>query len=238
MKTVFHKADTRGTANHGWLKSFHTFSFARYLNYERVHFGALRVLNDDYIAGGMGFGTHPHDNMEIVTIPLSGVVAHRDSTGTDGTITAGEVQIMSAGTGIEHSEFNGEKDKELNLLQIWVFPEKRNIAPRYDQKHFGLEGRHNQWQTVVGPDEVNGAMWINQKAWFNLTTLDADKALDYTLHGEGQGAYVFVIDGEVVVNDQLLQTRDAIGISETDTITLKANSKTELLLIEVPMITL
>jgi len=238
METVLHKADTRGYANHGWLKSHHTFSFARYIDYSRVHFGALRVLNDDVIDGGMGFGTHPHDNMEIVTIPLSGTVAHKDSTGTDGLITAGEVQIMSAGTGIEHSEFNGEKNKELSLLQIWVFPEKRNIAPRYDQKMFGLEGRKNQWQTVVGPDEKDGAMWINQQAWFNLTHLEAGKTLDYQLHGANQGAYLFVISGDVTANGIALNHRDGLGISQTEQINLIANSNTEVLLIEVPMITL
>jgi redox-sensitive bicupin YhaK (pirin superfamily) len=238
METVLHKADTRGYANHGWLKSFHTFSFARYIDYSRVHFGALRVLNDDIIAGGMGFGTHPHDNMEIVTIPLSGTIAHKDSTGTDGRITAGEVQIMSAGTGIQHSEFNGEKDLDLNLLQIWVLPEKRNIAPRYDQKHFGLEGRKNQWQTVVGPDEKDGAMWINQQAWFNLTQLNGGKALSYTLHGANQGAYLFVISGDVTVNGIALNQRDGLGISNTEEINLIADSNTEVLLIEVPMIKL
>jgi redox-sensitive bicupin YhaK (pirin superfamily) len=234
MKAIVHPAQERGHANHGWLDSYHSFSFAGYYNPSKIHFGALRVLNDDKVAAGMGFGTHPHDNMEIVSIPLSGDLHHKDSTGRDKIIKQGDVQIMSAGSGIEHSEQNANRDKEVKFLQIWVFPKEKNIEPRYDQKSFAKEDRLNKWQTVVSPNE-DSALWINQDAWFTLGTYQKEKTATYNLHQKNGGVYVFVIEGEINIGGQTLNSRDAIGIWETETINIKAGTDTELLLIEVPM---
>jgi redox-sensitive bicupin YhaK (pirin superfamily) len=234
MKTTFYKADTRGHANHGWLDSWHTFSFAQYYDPNRSHFGALRVLNDDYIAAGMGFGTHPHDNFEIVTIPLEGAVEHRDSMGNHGIIKRGDVQIMSAGSGIAHSEFNASKDEALKLFQIWVFPKERNITPRYDQKTYPLEGRKNSWQVVVSPKD-EGAVWINQDAYFNLGHFDANNNVDYTMNTKGNGVFLMVVEGEAEVDGQKLSKRDAIGVWDVDSVSIKTNAETELLAIEIPM---
>jgi len=234
MKTTFYKADTRGHANHGWLDSWHTFSFAQYYDPSRSHFGALRVLNDDYIAAGMGFGTHPHDNFEIVTIPLEGAVEHRDSMGNHGIIKRGDVQIMSAGSGIAHSEFNASKDEALKLFQIWVFPKERNITPRYDQKTYPLEGRKNSWQVVVSPKD-EGAVWINQDAYFNLGHFDANSNVDYKMNTKGNGVFLMVVEGQAEVDGQVLNRRDAIGIWDVDSVTIKTSAETELLAIEIPM---
>jgi len=234
MKTVLHKADTRGHANHGWLNSYHTFSFAGYHNEERHNFGLLRVLNDDTVAAGMGFGKHPHDNMEIVSIPLEGDLHHKDSTGRDKIIKQGDVQIMSAGSGIQHSETNANHDKAVKFLQIWVFPEKRNIEPRYDQKTFSAQERKNNLLTVVAPDD-DKAVWINQQAWFTLGTLDAGFETTYAFHKKESGVYAFVIKGDVTINDIALNERDGLGITEVENLTIKADSNTELLLMEVPM---
>ncbi|PLK43303.1 pirin family protein [Emticicia sp. TH156] len=236
MKTIYYKADERGHANHGWLDAWHSFSFAGFHDPSKVHFGALRVLNDDKIAGGRGFGMHPHDNMEIVTIPLSGELEHEDSMGNLGSISKGEVQVMSAGTGIYHSERNKNIDKALTLLQIWVFPKVRDIEPRYDQRAFPIEGRVNQFQTLVSPLGSNdGAMGINQDAWFSLINLDADKQADYSVKLNNNGVYAFLIDGEAEINGQELARRDALGISETADIRVKAKTNAEILLIDVPM---
>lgn len=235
MKTTIHTADSRGTAFFGWLHSRHTFSFGRYYNPERIHFGALRVLNDDIVQGGMGFGTHPHDNMEIVSIPLAGALEHKDSTGTAEVIHTGDVQIMSAGSGLSHSEYNHSKTDQVNFLQIWVLPKKMNIQPRYQQITFDAAERKNQWQTVVAPDDPN-ALWINQDAWFTLADPEANKELTYTLHQPGNGLYAFVIEGDVQAGDTLLRKRDAIGITEADAVTFKSATNAKLLLIEVPMI--
>ncbi|MBX2930672.1 MAG: pirin family protein [Chitinophagaceae bacterium] len=234
MKTILHKAHTRGHANHGWLNSYHTFSFAGYYDEERTRFGLLRVLNDDTVAAGMGFDKHPHDNMEIVSIPLAGDLHHNDSTGRSKIIKQGDVQIMSAGSGITHSEMNANKDKEVQFLQIWIFPEKRNITPRYEQKTFSVEERKNTLQTVVAPDNAN-ALWINQQAWFTLGNFDKDVTTTYQLHNKENGVYVFVINGDVSINDVELNKRDGLGITETDSLHIKANSQTEILLIEVPL---
>lgn len=234
MKTILHKANTRGHANHGWLNSYHTFSFAGYYNPERIHFGALRVLNDDTVAGGMGFGKHPHDNMEIVSIPLSGDLEHNDTTGRHEIIKQGDVQIMSAGSGIAHSEKNANHNKEVKFLQIWVMPKERNIAPRYEQKSFPLVERKNALQTVVAPDNAD-AVWINQNAWFTLGNFDAAQTTSYTLHNAKSGVYVFVIKGGVTVNDIALEERDGLGITESDVLNITADTDTEFLLIEVPM---
>ncbi len=236
MKTIYYKATERGHANHGWLDAWHSFSFAGFQNPEKVHFGALRVLNDDMIIGGRGFGMHPHDNMEIVTIPLSGDLEHADSMGNKGAISKGEVQVMSAGTGIYHSERNKNIDRALRLLQIWVFPKLKDIQPRYDQKAFSIKGRKNQWQTIVSPlGSKDGGMGMNQDAWFSLTDLDQGKELSYAPKLTTNGVYAFVIEGEAEINGQVLGRRDALGISETNEILIKANLDSEILLMDVPM---
>jgi redox-sensitive bicupin YhaK (pirin superfamily) len=234
MKTVLHKATARGHANFGWLNSYHSFSFGHYHDPERMHFGALRVLNDDSVAKGMGFSKHPHDNMEIVSIPLSGDLHHQDSTGRDEIIRQNDVQIMSAGSGIAHSEMNANKDKDVQFLQVWVFPKEKNITPRYEQKTFEPGNRTNQVLTVVAPDDAK-AVWINQDAWFSLANLSKDKEANYTIHKNGNGVYAFVIKGNVTINDQPLAQRDALGTWETNEIHIKADSDAEILLIDVPM---
>ena len=234
-KIIIHKANTRGHANHGWLNAHHTFSFANYHDDTRVHFGVLRVLNDDIIGGGMGFGTHPHDNMEIITIPLSGDLEHKDSMGNASVIKQGDVQVMSAGTGIQHSEKNHNKDKECKLLQIWVFPNKQNVTPRYGQISLNVADRKNNWQQIISPNESDTGLWIHQNAWFYLTNLDSNKELTHKLNLKENGVYVFVIEGEVSVNGNSLEKRDGIGLTGTEAITIKASSNAEVLLMELPM---
>lgn len=235
MKTVLHKADSRGLADHGWLKSNHTFSFARYYNPERMSFGLLRVLNDDVVAPGMGFGTHPHDNMEIISIPLSGALRHKDSTGNEFPIRTNDVQIMSAGSGLTHSEMNHSAKEAVNFLQLWILPKEKNITPRYEQKTFSPEERRNDLVTVVAPDDPE-AVWINQDAYLSLATLDQGVTLPYQPKKPGNGTYVFVLDGELDVAGTHLGKRDAIGISDFDSVSLKATSpKAEVLVIDVPM---
>ena len=236
MKTIVHKAATRGHANHGWLDSHHTFSFAGYNDPSRVHFGALRVLNDDIVKGAMGFGQHPHDNMEIISIPLRGALEHGDNTGGHGVIRSGEVQIMSAGSGISHSEKNASKTEDVNFLQIWVFPKERNIAPRYDQKEFKASDRLNKFQTIISPEKENGSpLWINQDAWFYLGNLKQGITTDYALRKKGNGVYAFVIEGEVTINGEKVSKRDGFGAWDTDKLSISANSDAEVLLMEVPM---
>jgi quercetin 2,3-dioxygenase len=236
MKTILHKATTRGHANHGWLDSWHTFSFANYHDPARVHFGALRVLNDDTVAPGMGFGTHPHDNMEIISIPLEGDLEHQDSTGNKQVIRKGDVQIMSAGTGIAHSEKNKNNDQQVKFLQIWVFPNQQDVAPRYDQKTFTDADKHNKLLTVVSPMGENSGVNIHQDAWFSLGKLDRETTLTYELKKKGNGVYAFVLEGDITINDIVLNRRDGLGISEEDKLTITANSNAELLLMEVPML--
>lgn len=235
MQTIIHKADSRGGADHGWLKAKHTFSFASYMDPSRVHFGVLRVLNDDIILGGGGFPTHPHDNMEIITIPIIGALAHRDSTGGIGTISAGEVQIMSAGSGIRHSEFNASADDTVNLLQIWVFPKVRNITPRYDQRAFTPEERKNTLRVVVSPDEKDDALWINQDAYFALCNLDEGTTTGWKIRNEGSGVYLFVIEGEIDANGITAEQRDGIGFTETNELTIRATTESVVLLMELPI---
>jgi quercetin 2,3-dioxygenase len=232
---ILHKANTRGHADHGWLNAYHSFSFASYYDPERTHFGVLRVLNDDTIAPGMGFGTHPHDNMEIITIPQSGDLEHKDSMGNAGVINHGEVQVMSAGTGIQHSEFNHNKDKELKLLQIWVFPNKKNVTPRYDQIKLNLADRKNKLQQILSPNKNDEGIWIHQDAWFHMSDLDAGKNLTYNLKKKGNGVYCFILEGDVNINGQYLNRRDGLGISNTNTFEIKAKSNAEILLMEIPM---
>ncbi len=235
MKSIVYKAATRGHADHGWLNAWHSFSFAGYHDPSRVHFGVLRVLNDDTIAGGMGFGAHPHDNMEIITIPLSGQLEHRDSMGNAGIISKGEVQVMSAGTGIQHSEKNKNSNEPLKLLQIWVFPDKKNVEPRYDQKAFDLSASKNNLLTIVSPMGEKEGLNIHQNAWFSLGKLDKDFTITYDLKNKENGVYAFVIDGSVTINGEKLDRRDAAGISDADKLEIKADSEAELLLMEIPM---
>jgi len=234
MKTILHSADRRGHVSFGWLDSHHSFSFGNYYEPEKINFGMLRVLNDDIITGGSGFGTHPHDNMEIVSIPLKGAIEHKDSTGTQAVINENDVQIMSAGTGIRHSEYHHYKDKAASFLQIWIIPKKRNIKPRYEQKTFAPEDRINRLQTVVAPDDQT-AVWINQDAWFSLGNFQADFSISYLLKKPGNGVYAFVIDGNVNIDGQSLFKRDAIGIWDVDKIEITAATNAQILLIEVPM---
>jgi len=233
MKTIYYSADSRGHANHGWLNAYHSFSFANYYNPERIHFGALRVLNDDTIAPGEGFGTHPHDNMEIITIPLSGDLEHKDSMGNSGVIRNGEIQVMSAGTGIQHSEFNHNKNKELKLLQIWVFPKVKNVEPRYDQ--ISLPKKENEIIQIVSPNKDDDGVWIHQDAWFHLGNLKQGWKGEYKLNGNNHGVYAFLIDGKVKIENHDLEKRDALGISETKKFGITVLEDSTLLLMEVPM---
>lgn len=235
MKKILHRSNTRGHANHGWLNAHHSFSFASYYDPEKVHFGLLRVLNDDIVAPGVGFGTHPHDNMEIITIPLSGSLAHKDSMGTSSVIMSGEVQIMSAGTGITHSEFNASKSEEVNLLQIWVFPKEKNIEPRYDQKKYLPEQIENKIYTIVSPDKSSETMWINQDAYFSLSKPKKGSSIQYRIHKKDNGVYIFIIDGKVKVAGEELEKRDGLGLTEVEELSIEALHDTFILLIEVPM---
>ena len=235
MNTVFHAADSRGAANHGWLKAKHSFSFAQYFNPERTQFGALRVLNDDIVAPGMGFGMHPHDNMEIITIPLKGALEHKDSMNNEGIIEADEIQVMSAGTGVYHSEYNKNTDQEVNLLQIWLFPNAQNVTPRYDQKSIADLKIPNSLYPVVTPEQRSDRLWIHQNAWFHLGDFTQPTTLDYTLKDPSNGVYAFVIEGKVILADTPLEKRDALGVWNTDSFTLSASENTRILLMEVPM---
>ena len=232
---VLHKAETRGHANHGWLDSHHTFSFANYYNPDRMHFGVLRVLNDDVVSGGMGFGRHPHDNMEIISIPLEGDLEHQDSMGNTTVIRNGDIQVMSAGTGIQHSEKNKNQDKKVKFLQIWVFPNKRNVSPRYDQLTLKAEDRHNKLQQVLSPNVDDEGVWIHQDAWFHLGTLDKGNKQNYQIRKKGNGVYAFIISGEVTIAGQPLAARDGLGLWDIDQIDIVADSNAEILLMEVPM---
>ena len=233
--TILHKADTRGDADHGWLHSRHTFSFANYYDPSRMHFGALRVLNDDYVAPGMGFGTHPHDNMEIISIPLEGDLEHKDSMGNVAVIRHGDIQVMSAGTGIRHSEYNKNDNQPVKFLQIWVFPNKRNVTPRYDQMALNTEDRKNRFQQIVSPNPDDEGVWIHQNAWFHIADLEKGTSLDYTIKGEGNGLYVFVLAGDVAVEGLELNSRDGFGIWDINRVNFTATGNTSLLLMEVPM---
>ena len=235
MNTVLHKANTRGHANHGWLQANHSFSFANYYNPERMHFGVLRVLNDDTIAPAMGFPTHPHDNMEIITIPLEGDLEHKDNMGNGTIIKNGDIQVMSAGTGITHSEFNANKETHCKLLQIWLFPNKRNVTPRYDQITIRQLAKKNSLYQVLSPTIEDDGVWIHQEAWFNIGEYDVTTEEKYTLNLSQNGVYLFVIEGQLTIENQTLEKRDGFGIWNTDEITYKAEKSTKLLLMELPM---
>lgn len=234
-KSILHKANTRGSADHGWLKSFHTFSFAGYFNQDRVHFGALRVLNDDTVDGGRGFGDHPHDNMEIVSIPLEGELQHKDSMGNVAVIKAGEIQVMSAGTGIYHAEYNKDPNQPVKFLQIWIFPNKRDVTPRYDQIQLHIDEKRNVLNQVLSPDPEDEGVWIHQDAWFHMGKFDQGNKTVYSLKKEGNGIYFFVLKGDLKVNEQELNTRDGYGIWDSKEAVLEATSDTEFLIMEVPM---
>ena len=238
MKIIHHKADSRGFANHGWLQANHSFSFAGFHNPEKVHFGALRVLNDDIIAPKMGFGTHPHDNMEIITIPLKGVLKHKDNMSDEWIpVLPDEVQVMSAGTGVQHSEINGSIDEHLSLFQIWIFPDKQNVTPRYDQKKFDANERKNKLQTLVTSidDTHEGSLKIHQDAIISRIDLEKSFSFDYKLKSKNHGVYIMNISGKVVIDDTVLESRDAVGISDTDSFKMNTEEDTSLLFIEVPM---
>ena len=235
MKKTLHKADTRGVAEHGWLSSRHTFSFGEYHDPERMRFGLLRVLNDDVVQPGMGFGTHPHENMEIISIPLVGELRHEDSMGNTQIITAGEVQIMSAGTGITHSEYNGSESEIVNFLQIWVLPEDRDLEPRYDQKLFSADEREGRLQNIVSPDKNDSGVWINQQAWFWLGDFKAGQSDTYTIKRSGNGAYFFVLEGVVAVAGEQLERRDGIGVEGDATVDVEATEDCQLLIMDVPV---
>jgi quercetin 2,3-dioxygenase len=233
--SVFHPSASRGNADHGWLQSRHTFSFANYYNPERMHFGVLRVLNDDTVAPDMGFGTHPHDNMEIISIPLEGDLEHQDSMGNTTVIRKGDIQVMSAGTGIKHSEYNKNKDKSVKFLQIWVFPNKKNVTPRYDQITLKEEDRKNKLQQILSPYPDDDGVWIHQNAWFHLGNFDKGKESTYRLKKTDNGVYVFVIKGQLTINNQLLSQRDGFGTWNTESLQIKAETAAEILIMEVPM---
>jgi redox-sensitive bicupin YhaK (pirin superfamily) len=234
--TVLHKANTRGHASHGWLDSHHSFSFANYYNPDRMHFGVLRVLNDDRVDPGMGFGTHPHDNMEIISIPLEGDLEHKDSMGNTAIIKNGDIQVMSAGTGIYHSEYNKNKDKLTKFLQIWVYPNKKNVTPRYDQITLNIDERHNKLQQILSPSANDEGVWVHQDAWFHLGRFDKDFTTSYTIKKPGNGIYAFVIKGDITIGGIALNERDGLGIWDTAAMDIVANSQdAEVLLMEVPM---
>lgn len=233
---ILHKADSRGKADHGWLNSFHSFSFADYYNPEKMGFGVLRVLNDDTVEAGMGFSTHPHNNMEIISIPLEGDLEHKDSMGNISIIKYGDIQVMSAGTGILHSEYNKNKDRRVKFLQIWVVPNKRNVTPRYDQITLNIADRENKLQQILSPNSDDEGVWIYQNAWFHLGKFEKDTSFEYNFKSENNGVYAFVINGEFTLDNYELESRDALGIWNADKISLKSNSdKAEILLMEVPM---
>lgn len=236
MEKTLYPAKARGTADYGWLKANYSFSFANYFNPNQVQFGMLRVLNDDFVKGGMGFGTHPHENMEIISIPLKGEIRHKDSMNNTKVITAGEVQVMSAGTGVQHSEFN-PSNEELNMLQIWIFPEKQGLEPRYGQKDYTSLLKPNELINIVTPknDQAENALWINQQAYLHLGEFESGRKIEYELKDKTHGVYVFLIDGEAEIDDSVLRKRDAIGIRETESFSMEFKNQSKVLLIEVPM---
>ncbi|MFK7749381.1 MAG: pirin family protein [Kordia sp.] len=237
MKTILHRANTRGKANHGWLKSHHSFSFASFQDPTKMGFGQLRVLNDDIVQPKMGFGTHPHQNMEIISIPLSGALSHKDSMDNKRAITVGEVQVMSAGTGLQHSEFNDSKTDEVNFLQLWIQPQELGVAPRYEQKQFDQNKRENKFQTVVAPKDkvIDDALWIHQDAYISLGNFDASQTVNFKLNNASHGIYVFLLEGEIAINDEILSKKDALGIWETENIDINIKENSRILVVEVPM---
>ena len=235
MKKILHRANTRGFANHGWLRSYHTFSFGNYYEPSRMNFGVLRVLNDDEVAPGMGFGTHPHQNMEIISIPLEGELEHKDSMGNKALIKAGDIQVMSAGTGVEHSERNKNRDKKVKFLQIWILPNKVNVSPRYDQITLDKATFINQFYQIVSPDPEDSGVWIHQDAWFHLGEFDTAHEVSHNLQDKGNGLYVFLLEGSCRVAGESLNRRDGLGVWETQSVEFEIREECKILLMEVPM---
>ena len=237
-QVTIHRADQRGAADYGWLKAKYSFSFSEYYDPRKVHFGVLRVLNNDIIAGGMGLGTHPHENMEIITIPLLGALAHKDNLGNGTVIHAGDIQVMSAGTGIRHSEYNANEAEPCELLQIWIFPNKKNVVPRYDQLTYREHYKNNVFNEILSPDKKENTVWIHQDAWFNLATFDNSFESTYHLNKKSNGCYFFVINGSFEINKEIIHQRDAIGFAETSEINVRAISNdAQILIIEIPLTT-
>lgn len=234
-KYTFHPAESRGHANLGWLNSYHSFSFSNYYRPDRMGFGALRVLSDDTVAADRGFGQHPHDNMEIISIPLSGQLEHKDSMNTVATIKEGDIQVMSAGTGITHSEYNKSADEEVKFLQIWVVPKKKQVTPRYDQITLDPQERLNKFQQILSPDADGGGVWIHQDAWFNLAKFDTETSLTYSIHKAGNGIYAFALSGNLMIDKQEMKSRDGLAISDVNEISIVAQAGSEILLMEVPL---
>lgn len=235
MKHLIHTAASRGNVDFGWLQSHHTFSFGHYYNPERMHFGVLRVLNDDTVAGGRGFDTHPHSDMEIISLPLEGELEHRDSMGNRTLIRQGDIQVMSAGTGVQHSEYNKNQDKPVKFLQIWIFPSKKQVAPRYDQVTLNPADSHNTLQQILSPAPEKGCVWIHQQAWFHLSRMDAGVSLNYEMKRKGNGAYIFVLAGSLKIEEMPLQERDGMGIWDTVRFSLTSVKDAAVLIMEVPM---
>jgi hypothetical protein len=235
MKKIVHKAESRGHANHGWLNSYHTFSFANYYDPNRMNFGVLRVLNDDEVAPGMGFGTHPHNNMEIISIPLEGDLEHKDSMGNTAIIKEGDIQAMSAGTGVSHSERNKNRDKAVKFLQIWILPNKSNVTPRYDQITLDKKALNNQFFQIISPDPNDDGIWIHQDAWFYLGTFEGASKVTHKLNRTQNGIYIFILEGSCIVNGETLSKRDGLGLWETDTLSFEMTSASKILLMEVPL---
>lgn len=236
MKTIIYRENTRGRANHGWLRAIHTFSFANYYDRDRINFGLLRVVNDDTIAAGMGFGTHPHEDMEIVTIPLSGDLEHKDSMGHKEVLHSGEVQVMSAGTGITHSEYNANEDQELKLFQIWVYPREKGVTPRYEQEFFDFAKKKNSLALIVSPDAESESLWVHQDVWFSMGVFDKDRDVVYNVKKKGNGVFAMVVEGSFQVGDTILERRDAIGVWDVDLLNIKSiSADARILLIDVPM---
>ena len=235
MKTIYHAANTRGHADHVWLNTYHTFSFADYYDPQRMNFGVLRVLNDDTVTGGMGFGKHPHRDMEIISIPLEGKLQHGDSMGNEGIIENGEVQVMSAGTGVIHSEKNGSNNEAVKFLQIWIIPKKQGLQPRYDQIKISENAKPNDFQQIVSPNKEDEGAWINQDAWFHIAKFEKGVSKEYNLKQNGNGVYAFVINGSAKIGEQELKKRDGLGVYEVDKFTVEATEDAEILLMEVPM---
>lgn len=236
METILYPEKERGHANHGWLNAKHSFSFANWYNPHKINFGALRVLNDDIVAPGMGFGTHPHDNMEIITIPLKGKLEHKDSMGHTSVITTGEIQVMSAGTGILHSEFNASQTEAINLFQIWIFPNKRNVTPRYDQINIEYAKAENNFLQLISPDSKDEGSWIHQDAWIFINKSSKGKEIIYPIKKDGNGVYIMVINGSITVDNNKLENRDAIGVYNTKDVRIFVNEDSEILFLDVPMI--
>lgn len=236
MKLDVHYSNKRGVSDFNWLKSYHTFSFGNYFNPSLTHFGVLRVINDDTVSPGAGFGTHPHKDMEIISIPLSGVLAHEDSMGNSGTISTGEVQVMSAGTGIRHSEMNASNENHVKFLQIWIFPDKNGVVPRYGQSKTDVNTTRNKWNLIVGPEGIGANVWIHQDAYLYLSKFDSGKSEVYTLKNSKNGVYIFIIEGSVTIDGITLNERDGLGVEQANRFELSFAEGTEILLMEVPMV--